>query len=99
MPADSAATSAKDVETKDGSLGMIDTFRYLHPEQKSYTYYPRSKTFGDSCDRVDMILVSEALKGNLREAGMHETPSERGPSDHVPLYVQLDFDDETSVPP
>ncbi|KAK3686721.1 hypothetical protein LTR37_019513 [Vermiconidia calcicola] len=95
MPAESAAASVKDVKTKGGALGMIDTFRYLHPEQKSYTYYPRSKTFGDSCDRVDMILVSEALKGNLREAGMHETPSERGPSDHVPLYVRLDFHDGT----
>ena len=72
-------------------LGMIDTFRSLHPETRSYTYYPRGKTFGDSCDRVDMILISVSLKNNLIEAGMHETPGDRGPSDHVPLFARLDF--------
>ena len=74
-------------------LGMIDTFRHLRPEQKSYTFYPRTKTFGESCDRVDMILISKSLEGQLREAGMHETPSERGPSDHVPLFAYLKFEE------
>lgn len=76
---------------KDISLGMIDTFRHLHPDRKSYTYYPRTKPFGESCDRVDMIMVSKGLEDNLKDAEIHETPSERGPSDHVPLYVRLDF--------
>jgi exonuclease III len=75
-------------------LGMIDTFRHLHPEQKSYTFYSRANTFGESCDRVDMILISKSLEGQLQEAGMHETPSERGPSDHVPLYAYLNFGEE-----
>ena len=78
----------------DGSapcLRMIDSFRHLHPMRKGYTYYPRTKKFGDSCDRVDMILLNPQLKDSLREAGMHETPGDRGPSDHVPLYARLDF--------
>jgi exonuclease III len=75
----------------DGGLAMLDTFRHLHPDRRGYTYYPRTKTFGESCDRVDMILISKSLGGQLKEAGMHETPSERGPSDHVPLYAYLDF--------
>lgn len=75
----------------DAGLAMIDTFRHLHPAEKAYTYYPRGKAFGESCDRVDMILISATLQGNLTEAGMHETPRERGSSDHVPLYCCLDF--------
>ena len=87
--------TAKSVEANsanDAGLGMIDTFRHLHPEQKSYTYYPRTKSFGESCDRVDMILISSSLESNLEGAGMHETPSERGPSDHVPLFAELEFE-------
>lgn len=72
-------------------LGMIDTFRFLHPTKKGYTYYPRSKNFGESCDRVDMIMVSATLKDELTEADHHETPSERGPSDHCPLFARLAF--------
>lgn len=79
---------------KDGTagLGMIDTFRELHPSTKAYTYYPRNKPFGESCDRVDMIITSASLKRHLVTAGMHETTQERGPSDHVPLYAEFSFD-------
>lgn len=81
-----------EMKSKDQGLGMVDIFRHLHPDKKSYTYYPRTRTFGESCDRVDMILVSRTLQYHLKEAGMHETPSERGPSDHIPLYAYLDFE-------
>lgn len=84
------ATGQKD---DAASLEMIDTFRYLHPDQKSYTYYPQTRTFGESCDRVDLILISKKLGASLVRAGMLETISERGPSDHVPLYACLDFRD------
>ncbi|KAK5166680.1 uncharacterized protein LTR77_008224 [Saxophila tyrrhenica] len=77
--------------SKPASLGMVDTFRSLHPTQRSYTYYPRTKPFGESCDRVDLILISRSLQSNLKAAGMHETVQERGPSDHVPLYAELEF--------
>lgn len=75
----------------DASLQMIDSFRHLHPIKKAYTFYPRSKDFGASADRVDMILLSRSLESNLGEAGMHETPADRGPSDHIPLFAKLDF--------
>ncbi|KAK5116510.1 hypothetical protein LTR62_008059 [Meristemomyces frigidus] len=75
-------------------LGMIDSFRFLHPQKRGYTYYPRMKNFGDSCDRVDMIVTSASLKTQLKEAGMLETAAERGPSDHVPLYAVFEFEAE-----
>lgn len=72
-------------------LGMLDAFRYLHPSRRGYTYYPRTKRFGESCDRVDMMLISPLLEPFLEAAGMLETPADRGPSDHVPLYARLGF--------
>ncbi|SMQ47546.1 unnamed protein product [Zymoseptoria tritici ST99CH_3D7] len=80
-------------------LRMIDSFRHLHPDRKGYTYYPRSQgaaTFGASCDRVDMILLSHDLRDNLVSAGMHETVADRGTSDHVPLYCALQFTSQSS---
>ncbi|KAK0828927.1 hypothetical protein LTR73_004560 [Friedmanniomyces endolithicus] len=74
-----------------GGLAMVDTYRKLHPTTKGYTYYPRGKTFGESCDRVDMIIVSKSLEAYISEAGILETTAERGPSDHVPLFARFDF--------
>lgn len=89
-----ASIQSGDMVRGEGGKGldMIDTFRHLHPSRKAYTYYPRNKPFGQSCDRVDMILISRSLQDHLREAGMHETPGDRGPSDHVPLYAKLCFE-------
>ena len=86
-------TENSTAEKVDNGLAMVDSFRYLHPDSRCYTFYPRITTFGESCDRVDMIIISKSLQGHLKEAGMHETPSERGPSDHVPLYAYLDFEE------
>ena len=37
----------------DGTgLRAVDSFRSLHGDKKGYTYYPRGRTFGSSCDRV-----------------------------------------------
>lgn len=88
---DDAKSTQSAARDKVAGLGMIDTFRHLHPQKRGYTYYPRTKKFGDSCDRVDMILISKGLEPFLQEAGMHETSADRGPSDHVPLYAGLDF--------
>ncbi|KAI7530980.1 DNase I-like protein [Hortaea werneckii] len=87
----SDATQQDGSSTEPSGLGMVDTFRHLHPDTSGYTYYPRGRSFGESCDRVDMILISKSLRDSLTSAGMHETPAERGTSDHVPLYAKLRF--------
>jgi len=89
--AEANAEPAPDEKSEDAALGMIDTFRHLHLDKKGYTYYPRGKAFGESCDRVDMVIVSDSLEHYIAEAGMHETLGDRGPSDHVPLYARLAF--------
>lgn len=75
---------------------MIDSFRHLHPLQAGYTYYPRHTEFGRSCDRVDLIMLSRSLKPCLISAGIMATPADRGPSDHVPLYAELQFPSSNS---
>ncbi|KAK4632733.1 hypothetical protein CLAFUR0_03039 [Fulvia fulva] len=72
-----------------GGLNMIDSWRHFYPRKAGYTYYGRSRPFGSSCDRVDMILLSRAMEDRLVNAGIHETLADRGPSDHVPLFVEL----------
>lgn len=77
-----------------GGLGMIDSFRSLHDGEKKYSYRGRSREWGSSCDRVDLVLVSgdshAQAKIALKEADILDEEMERGPSDHVPLYVTLE---------
>ncbi|KAI9753437.1 MAG: hypothetical protein M4579_005157 [Chaenotheca gracillima] len=78
----------------DEGLRAVDTFRHLHGSQRKFTYYPRGRDWGSGCDRVDLILISNLLKGSLLEADMLDSPAERGPSDHVPLFVTITGDQE-----
>ena len=78
-------TTTEDVPST--GLNMADTFRSLHSDKKGYSYYPRGRPFGESCDRVDMILCSRSLEARCTEAGMLATSADRGTSDHVPIYA------------
>jgi exonuclease III len=78
-------------ETPSVGLDMADSFRSLHPDKKGYSYYPRGRSFGESCDRVDMVLCSRSLDARCTEAGMLATAADRGTSDHVPIYATFRF--------
>lgn len=71
------------------SLQAIDSFRFLNPGTEKYTYHPRNRAWKSSCDRVDLILVSRTLGPFLLRADILESPAERGPSDHVPHFIEL----------
>ena len=77
-------------EDEDG-MKAIDTFRHVNGEKRSYTYYPRGRPFGSSCDRVDLIICSTTLKHSIVDADCLATPAERGPSDHCPLFAAFDI--------
>jgi len=80
----------------DSTKGLqgVNSYRYLHPKQKKYTYHPRNVAWRTSCDRVDLIVVSKTLadKGILVEADIEESQAERGPSDHCPHFVTIDME-------
>ncbi|KAK6845690.1 hypothetical protein PG995_015800 [Apiospora arundinis] len=70
-------------------LNGIDTFRYIHGSERRYTYHPRGRAWGSSCDRVDLILASRALEDSITNAGICDSPRDRGPSDHCPVWVEI----------
>lgn len=75
----------------DEGLKAIDTYRHIHADKRGYTYYPRGRKFGSSCDRVDLIICSRSLENKIVDAGVCATEKERGPSDHVPLFAAFDI--------
>ncbi len=68
------------------NLGLIDTYRYLHPQMREYTFWKHS----DSRDtkktgwRLDYILISEYLKKDIREANIFKNIQG---SDHCPIEL------------
>jgi exonuclease III len=76
---------------KERCFDGVDVFRAMYGDERRYTYYPRTREWGSSCDRVDMVVVSKGLweAGRMRGTGILDTPQERGRSDHVPLWVEI----------
>ncbi len=71
------------------SIGLIDTFRTLHPDQKdAYTWWTawggaRQRNLGW---RIDYFLASQSLKDRIKSANIH--PDVMG-SDHCPVSLEL----------
>ena len=70
--------------------GFTDTFRTLHPEQVTYSYWSyrfraREKNAGW---RIDYFLISDRLKPQLKGASIH---TEIYGSDHCPVELDLDI--------
>lgn len=68
--------------------GFTDTFRHLHPEEVtyswwSYRFHAREKNAGW---RIDYFLVSDRLKDQLTGAGIH---TEIMGSDHCPVEIEI----------
>ena len=73
------------------ALGMLDCFRMVHGEKRKYSYRPRNKPWGAGGDRVDLVLASKGLQQAVKESDILDDEESRGPSDHVPLFVELDL--------
>lgn len=70
--------------------GFTDTFRTLHPEQVTYSYWSyrfraREKNAGW---RIDYFLISDRLKPQLKGASIH---TEIFGSDHCPVELDIDI--------
>ncbi|KAK4171354.1 Endonuclease/exonuclease/phosphatase [Triangularia setosa] len=76
---------------KEVCLDAVDVVRALRGSERRYTYHLRTTRRGNSCDRVDLILASKRFwgQGHILATGILDSPQERGPSDHVPLWVEL----------
>ena len=70
------------------SKGFIDTFRFLYPEQETYSWWSyrfraREKNAGW---RIDYFLISSRLREVLKDASIH---TEIMGSDHCPVELLL----------
>jgi exodeoxyribonuclease-3 len=77
------------------SLGLHDAFRLLHDEGGQFSWWDyRLDGFARGWGlRIDLTLVSDALRGTVTASGIDPAP--RGwerPSDHAPAWVTLDLD-------
>ena len=77
--------------------GLFDSFRHIHPEVDDlFSWFDyRSKGFEREPRRglrIDLILASEHLKPNCKDAGIdYEIRSMEKPSDHCPIYAHFDL--------
>ena len=74
------------------ALGLVDSFRALHPDATQFSWWDyRQGAFRRNIGlRIDLVLVSQALRGALAAAGIDRVPRtwER-PSDHAPAWIEL----------
>ena len=74
-------------------LGLHDSFRLFHQDNGHYSWWDyRLAAFQRNWGlRIDLVLLSDALRQRCTAAGIDTVP--RGwdrPSDHAPAWVQLD---------
>jgi len=74
------------------ALGLADSFRLFPQPEKAFSWWDyRQLAFPKNRGlRIDLVLVSEALKESVAEVGIDREPRtwER-PSDHAPAWVEL----------
>lgn len=76
--------------------GLTDSFRQLHPQVADrFSWFDyRSRGFEDTPKRglrIDQILVTEPLISRITDCGIdYEIRAMEKPSDHCPIWVQLD---------
>lgn len=85
----------KEAELKHG-LDGLDTWRQMHGDERRYTYFPRNRKWGSSCDRVDYIIAGRGFweKELVKACGILDSEEERGPSDHVPIWADIRIEEK-----
>jgi len=73
------------------NLGFTDSFRHLNPDSIDYSWWdyriPLKRNLGM---RIDHILTTDSLLGNLEKAYIDKHPREmERPSDHAPVITEL----------
>ncbi|NHK29013.1 exodeoxyribonuclease III [Parvularcula flava] len=81
------------------NLGLTDALRHLYPHDVFYTFwdYQRGAWQKDHGIRIDHVMLSPQAADRLTRGGVDRTTRDPGfgsqdakPSDHVPVWVELD---------
>lgn len=83
-------------EENESVFKGVDVWRKLGGEERRYSYYPRNRPWGTSCDRVDYVIADWSTWNDalVTAAGILDSGFERGPSNHVPIWVDIKVEDE-----
>ena len=70
------------------SVNLIDTFRYLHPEEIKYSYwsYRNQARNNNKGWRIDYFLVSNKIIKNIKQSNILIDITG---SDHAPIYINI----------
>ncbi|PJK07212.1 exodeoxyribonuclease III [Lysobacteraceae bacterium NML71-0210] len=86
------SSAERDALARIQSLGFSDAFRLHHQDAGVFSWWDyRQAAFRRNLGlRIDLTLVSDALKSSVQEANIERTPRtwER-PSDHAPAWLRL----------
>jgi exodeoxyribonuclease-3 len=76
--------------------GWIDATRHLHPEERVYTFWVNENAFRRNAGfRMDFLLLNRALAGKLVRSEVEaEHRGREKPSDHAPVWIELDTADK-----
>ncbi|WP_426176952.1 exodeoxyribonuclease III [Massilia sp. TWR1-2-2] len=72
--------------------GWTDSLRSMHPDEKIFTFwdYFRDAYGRDAGLRIDHLLLSPSLAGELKAAGVdRDVRGREKPSDHAPTWIEL----------
>jgi exonuclease III len=97
-----------DMPRVEGGFHGVDVWRYVYGERRKYSYHGRGIPWGSSCDRVDLCVVSRSVVLGVEEQAGNDdgpgvgsalvgtdicdNPTDRGHSDHCPLWVAVDME-------
>lgn len=76
------------------NLGLTDSFRALHPNDRRYTYwdYMQRRFETDHGLRIDHILLSPQAADRLVAVDIDKAPRAKDkPSDHTPVWCEIDL--------
>ncbi|MBZ2209672.1 exodeoxyribonuclease III [Massilia soli] len=75
--------------------GWTDSLRAMHPDETIYTFWDYFRdAYGRNAGlRIDHLLLSPALAGSLKAAGVdRDVRGREKPSDHAPTWIELALD-------
>jgi exonuclease III len=86
------------LEGREPGLGGVDVWRRMHGDERRYTYFPRGRDWGTSCDRIDYFVAGRRLWDKRVIVGCEilDSELERGPSDHVPIWLDIKMTERDS---
>ncbi len=86
-------TETRDAFERLMAQGWCDSLRTMHPDETIFTFwdYFRNAYGRDAGLRIDHLLLSPALAGSLKAAGVdRDVRGREKPSDHAPTWIELD---------